>query len=343
MKEDKILRIMFFNRKKSKFVFSIESLFSDLENSVYKLTNKFRIYKRFNLFRSKGIILRFIDTLIASFSQKDINHVTGDTHYLTFFLDPKKTILTIHDCGILKNSNGIKYFLYYFLWFWIPEKKVTFITVISENTKLELLKYLGCNPDKIKVIYNPVSDSFKKAEKIFNKKCPRILHIGFTKNKNLINHINAIKDLNCNFVIIGKPSDAEIKIMNLYKIEFSIYNNLSKKEIVQKYIDSDIILFASLYEGFGMPIVEAQSVGRPVVTSYREPMIEIAGKEGASFVDPEDYKSIREGLLKVIYEDNFRNKLIKYGYENVKKFSLEKITKQYLDLYREIDIRNKKI
>ena len=200
------INVIFLSRKKSKFIFSIEMIFDSLEKNIYKITNDIKIYTRYNRFQSKGIFSRLLDTIIVKFLQKDINHITGDIHYLALFLDPKKTILTIHDCGILKKSKGLKFIIYYIFWYWIPEKRVSYITVISETIKKELLEYLKCEPSKIKVIHNSLTEGFKKKYISFDEKCPNILHIGFTKNKNLKNHIMAIRNLKCKLTIIGKPS-----------------------------------------------------------------------------------------------------------------------------------------
>jgi glycosyltransferase involved in cell wall biosynthesis len=97
----------------------------------------------------------------------------------------------------------------------------------------------------------------------------------------------------------------------------------------------DLLVFASTFEGFGLPIVEAQATGRPVVTSNIMSMPEVAG-DAACLVDPFNVSSIREGVLKVINDSDYRNALVKAGFENVKRFQPEQIARQYAELYHEL-------
>src|SRR5690606_13296776 len=97
----------------------------------------------------------------------------------------------------------------------------------------------------------------------------------------------------------------------------------------------DIILFPSIYEGFGLPITEGNKAGRVVITSNISPMKDIAG-DAACLVDPFDVLSIRNGLLKVMEDDVYRERLIKNGFENVKRFDAEFISDQYLAIYQKV-------
>ena len=99
------------------------------------------------------------------------------------------------------------------------------------------------------------------------------------------------------------------------------------------YQQSDIILFPSLYEGFGLPIIEGQKAGRPVITSNISPLSDIAGG-AAHLVNPLDHLSIRKGVQKVIDDNEYRESLCVAGLKNVKKYSSEKIAEAYLELYK---------
>jgi len=94
-------------------------------------------------------------------------------------------------------------------------------------------------------------------------------------------------------------------------------------------------LFASTYEGFGMPIIEAQAIGRPVITSNIGAMKEVA-LDTACLVDPYDVESIKNGIQKLIRDEAYRDLMIKKGLKNVERFSLETISNQYIALYKSI-------
>jgi glycosyltransferase involved in cell wall biosynthesis len=102
--------------------------------------------------------------------------------------------------------------------------------------------------------------------------------------------------------------------------------------MIQKYVECDIMTFVSTYEGFGMPILEAQSTGRVVITSNISSMPEVAGL-GAHLVDPMDVTSIRNGIVKLINNSTYRNELIANGYENIKRYNPDLIASMYEDIY----------
>jgi glycosyltransferase involved in cell wall biosynthesis len=141
--------------------------------------------------------------------------------------------------------------------------------------------------------------------------------------------------MQCRLKIIGDLDDQTTRQLKEAKISYESAVNLSEAEMYQAYCDADLVSFVSTYEGFGMPIVEAQWVERPVVTSNCSSMPEVAG-EGACLVDPFDVGSIREGIQRVIRDTAFRQHLVEQGRGNRERFSLEEIAKQYLSLYERL-------
>ena len=121
-------------------------------------------------------------------------------------------------------------------------------------------------------------------------------------------------------------------------IEYSNVFDLSNEDVVNEYKNCDIVNFPSLFEGFGMPIVEGQAVGRPVVTSNISPMNEVAGA-GAIRVDPTDVNAIKKAYLKVISDEDFRNNVINKGLENVQQYRLQTVAGRYIELYNEIAVK----
>lgn len=327
-----MIGVTYFFRRPHPSAYSIERLYQDVHSVI---PSDIKVLLSVNHYFSSGLFRRAYDAIRAYFYQNDINHVTGDVHYLTYFLDKKKTILTIHDCEMLNRSQGIKYFLLWFFWFWIPEKRVNWIVVVSEETKAQVYNHLRCNSEKIRVIHNPVSKAFKPMPKEFNEKTTRILQIGTKTNKNIERLTEALTGLDVELVIVGKLSAQYINLLEKYKIFYENLINLSDQELLEEYQRCDLLIFASTYEGFGMPIVEAQAVGRPVVTSNVSSMPEIGGK-AACYVDPFDVQSIRDGITKVIESREYRNELVELGWQNVERFQAEHIAEKYASLYREV-------
>jgi glycosyltransferase involved in cell wall biosynthesis len=135
--------------------------------------------------------------------------------------------------------------------------------------------------------------------------------------------------------IIGKLNESQVRELELSGIDYENKTNLSASQIITEYENCDIVGFASLYEGFGMPIIEAQRVGRPVVTSNCSSMPEVAGN-GACLVDPLDVSSIRAGIQRVIEDQAFRESLVTNGFKNARRFEPDVIARQYLELYRSV-------
>jgi glycosyltransferase involved in cell wall biosynthesis len=334
------MKIVFFHRAPSKIHFSIESLFEFIRTSLDN--SNFKPYIWTSLWPSQGIVSRLKMIFDARKNQGDINHITGDIHFIALGLKKKKTILTIHDLGILNNTKNFFYrWILKTFWITLPARRVTKITVVSEATKKDLLKIVNIPSSKIRVIGNFINKSFAPSKKKFNNISPGILHIGSAYNKNLDRLIESLNGLNCKLTIIGYPSKHQKKRLIELNINHEILANLSKTELIQQYQKTDILSFISLLEGFGLPILEAQATGRPVITSNISSMPEVAG-DAACYVNPYDVKSIRQGIQKVINDFQYRESLIKKGFENVKRFSLENVVKQYEKLYQEVYESSKK-
>ncbi|WP_394358021.1 glycosyltransferase family 4 protein [Methylococcus mesophilus] len=246
--------------------------------------------------------------------------------------------MTILDCVTLERMHGIKRQLLWLLWYWLPEKRCAAIVVISESTRQQVLQYLHCDPNKVRVIYCNISEEFKPGPRPFNVSRPRLLQIGTTANKNLVRLAAALDGVECELVIIGQLSSLQTEALRQHHVRYENWVGLSRDALVAQYQRCDMVVFASTYEGFGLPIVEANAVGRPVVTSKLWSMPEVAG-DAACLVDPFDVASIRAGICRVIDDAAYRERLVENGFENVNRFQIEAIAKQYADLYRSVHAR----
>ena len=326
------LSVVHFQRKPVDGNHSIERMYSDIRNHF---PSDIQSRLRINIYPSRGFLPRLIDSFFSIFDQGDINHITGDIHYLTFFLRKNKTILTILDCVSIERLTGFKRSLFIFLWYWLPVKCSARIVVISESTKNELQRYISCDSDKIKIIYCPLSETFKFHQKTFNKSKPRILQIGTFENKNLPRLFHALTGIPCTLSIIGKLSNHHIQMLKKLNIDFENYFNLSDEDLLYEYVKCDLLSFISLYEGFGLPIIEANAVGRPVVTSNIFSMPEVAGN-AALFVDPYNVEAMRAAFVELINNDRKREQLIENGLSNITRFNLKTISSMYVELYRDL-------
>ncbi len=329
------LKVVYFTRKQRHLGnFSLETYFEQVRQY---LPEEFIPAICILPFESNGLFRRIANSLYCIFKQGDINHITGDIHYVAAFLKKRKTILTIHDCGILHESSGLKNKIYKFFWFTIPILKCKYITANSNATKDDLIKLTNCDPHKIHVVYVCINDLFKKNRKAFSFSEPRILQLGTAFNKNIQRLILALKNIKCKLVIIGKLSAENKKLLDDNTIKYEIYDRpLSQKEVIDEYNKSDIVPLVSTLEGFGMPIIEANIIGRAVITSNITSMPEVAGN-AAHYVDPFSVEDIENGFLKVINDENYRNSLVEKGYINSGRFSPENIADQYAALYYKIE------
>lgn len=269
-------------------------------------------------------------------SKNGINHVTGDIHYTMIGLIGTKSVLTIHDLVLLHNTkNIIKRSIYKLFWFRIPCKLANRIICISETTKNELLKEQLAKKGNVDVIYNSLEHIFQYNHKVLNLKDPIILHIGTNWNKNLDKVIAALNGIKCRLTIIGKVDDRIKQELRENNTNYTILQDLSDEEVYRQYCDCDIVSFPSLFEGFGMPLIEGQSTGRPVLTSNINPLIEISGG-AAIFVDPSSIKSIRNGFLKILEGKVDVTKIISDGLKNSKKFAPENAYKKYVIVYESL-------
>lgn len=272
-------------------------------------------------------------------SKQRICHITGDVQYVACLMNPKHTILTIHDLVPLHNKKVPWYskWLCYWLWYYFPLRRLKRVTCISEATRQDLISFFPWAKNKVSVVTNPISPEFKFVPKDFNLNCPTILHVGTKTNKNLLRVIEALAGINCHLRVIGRISDEEKEALKRFHINFSNEEFVTDNQIVQEYEKCDIVSFPSLFEGFGMPIIEGQTTGRAVLTSDIEPMKTVAGKN-ACLVDPNSVDSIRRGFMRLINDHKYRKLVVHSGVENAQIYTPMSITNLYKQVYEKLCI-----
>lgn len=324
--------LILFYRKPVPHFFSIEKIFNAVSQSLPQGMDVKKVFLPQHTSSVKNILQNLS---FARRQRADVFHITGDVHYLAMALPKKKTILTIHDCVFLYHHSGFKKWFFHRLFLKWPVKHCSIITTISEQSKKDIVRFSGCAPDKVRVINNPLTSAIQYKPKTFNAAQPVLLFLGSTPNKNLARAIEAIKEMPCFLDVVGViPAEEEAKLKE-YGIAYRQSSQLSEQELAERYTACDIVLFPTLFEGFGLPIIEGQKAGRVVLTSNLSPMNEVAA-DAACLIDPYNVDSIKQGIAKLVQDEGYRETLVQRGFENIRRFELEAIAKQYYSLYQEI-------
>ncbi len=252
------------------------------------------------------------------------------THFNVPIFYRGKFIVTIHDLTLRHfptHKRSLKNFIFY------PFKKIAYLIVfrhaiknsekiiaISNYTKQEILKYYRVNPDKIKVIYEGAPEIFRHSmSKDRTSDVPYLLYVGNDyPHKNLERLKLAFEKLkrdglNCELVLITKFVSEE-ELDNLYK-------------------NASAFVFPSLSEGFGLPPLEAMARGVPVVSSNATCLPEVLG-DAVIYFDPLDVDDMAEKIKKALLDEDLRKDLIAKGFEQIKKYSWQKMAEETLNLYR---------
>jgi len=322
------MHVTYFFRKERSGFHSIENLFKTIIKHLPLVVEQ----KSVELPESQVTIYRLIRNLHAAYrSKRGICHITGDTQYIGAVLPSKRTVLTIHDVEILKRSKGLKKIFIKFFWFTIPGRRLKYFTTISQFSKSEILKYTNIPADNIYVIPNCVEVDVKPQAPVFEEK-PIILHVGTKENKNLVRLAEAISGLHVKLLILGKPTHQQKDSLKRFHIDYEYHFDLTYSDVLKMYCRCTFFAFVSTYEGFGLPILEAQSVGRAVLSSNVASIPEVAG-DSALLVDPFNVADIRRGVIELLENEGLRADLVKKGLQNIEKFKPDVIADQYVDLY----------
>ena len=301
-------------------------------------------------FGKVAALSRFLwNTFVYPFSASNCSLLLSTTSHGSFF--HRNQIITIHDLLSLRFDNISAHQRVYFrriLPLIISRSKG--VIAVSENTKNEIVRLLNCPEEKITVIHNGYDPVRFHAENLptgtmHDKYGVKnyILAVGPTyQHKNFERLLNAYASLDVTLrdkhplVIAGglEPYLSELKALTAKlgigdKVRFLGY--VPQEDMPPLYREATLFIFPSLYEGFGLPLLEAMASGCPVVSSHTSSMPEVCG-DAARYADPLDTEDIRKAMDEVLSSPGLRKELIEKGLRRCRLFTWEATAKSYRDL-----------
>ncbi len=263
-----------------------------------------------------------------------------------------KIVVTIHDLIFMRYPNLYSFFdrkIHYYK-FKYAANKADLVIAISEQTKTDIITYLNINPDKIKVIYQGCAPVFKEeitsefielTREKYNLPLNFVLNVGtIEKRKNVLSIIKAIKEIDTKLVVIGKKT-AYFTEINTYILGNNLQNkvifleNVELKELASIYRMASVFIYPSIFEGFGIPIIEALYSKTPVITSKGGCFSE-AGGENTVYIDPLNTEEIKGELEEILANSEKRELMKQKGFEFVQKFNDDIIAKNWIETYNEV-------
>lgn len=261
-----------------------------------------------------------------------------------------KKIVTIHDVYHLAHIKEISFIkrIYAKLLFFFIKNTCAKVITDSEFSKEEIIKYAKIFSGKIKVIHLGAEQSITSRNE---KKKNIILSVGNIKThknlKTLINAFKLIKDqISHQLVIVGEKEnlisyDKGIEFENNdHRIQFTGF--ISKEELIKYYQSCDVFVFPSLYEGFGLPPLEAMSYGSPVIVSNAASLPEVCG-DAAIYFNPQDADNLAAKILQLSRDNVLKNKMIILGKERIKHFGWNNTVENTQKIIEEVMNDNRQV
>lgn len=223
-------------------------------------------------------------------------------------------------------------------------KRASKIITVSNSAKEEIQNYFPSSIGKIEVIYHGLDPIYKQNKML--KKKNQILYVGsLNKRKNFVNVIKMFNMLNTDTTlkIVGNFSsnfDLDKQTQELIEKAKSDKNiifvqNITTTELIQTYNESKLFLYPSFYEGFGLPILEAMGCGTPVLCSNTTSMPEVGG-DAAIYVQPDEVEDMLHKTKKILSDELLQKDMIEKGLLQSQKFTLDKMTKKHLDIFKRL-------
>jgi glycosyltransferase involved in cell wall biosynthesis len=295
--------------------------------------------------KTEKIRSKFNSEVSRFFFNMNPPEIVHETYYYPKKLSPKKTkiVITIHDMIHEKFSQYLHPKDKASLFKKEAAKRADHIICVSNNTKKDLIEILDIPSQKISTIYHGYSLKFDIDNQLSVKKdSPYILYVGARrKYKNfhrLIQAYGTSSQLRNDFKLVcfggGSLSTEELSLINELGLPEGKVLNVSGNDatLVNFYRGASVFVYPSLYEGFGIPLLESMSLQCPVACSNTSSMPEVAGN-AAEFFDPYEIESITYALERVLYSSERAENLVKLGTERIKHFSWQACAEQTRQVY----------
>lgn len=280
----------------------------------------------------------------------DIFHGLSGEIPLSWRKKPIKKIVTIHDLIFVRYPQFYSYFdrKIHFWKFKNSAEKADMVIAISEQTKQDIIKFLKIDERKIEVVYQGCHSVFKLSYSEEQKQSVRekyklperfLLNVGTVEErKNLFSVVKAIENTGIPLVVIGKKTKYFHKIQryiqkNSMESQVQFLENVNLEELAMIYQLADIFIYPSLFEGFGIPIIEALYSKTPVITSNISCLPE-AGGENSLYVNPLETQDIKSKILHLWDNHEERKRRAEKSFEFVQNFNDEEIAKNLLRVYQ---------
>ncbi len=260
-----------------------------------------------------------------------------------------KTVVTVHDLIFLRYPQFYTVFDRYIhkIKAQYAVKNADIVVAVSEQTKYDIIEFFGIKPNKIEVIYQGCQDVFKHTFSAEEKKSVLqkfhlpdhfILNVGtIEERKNILVGVKAIHNMDTHLVIVGSETSYTRKVKdyiadnNLGSKVFFL-KGVSNEELAILYQSAQLFIYPSLFEGFGIPIIEALFSRTPVVTSKGGCFGE-AGGPSSLYVDATNIDEVKQAIKTVIGDDALRSKMVEDGYRYAQRFTPEYIGKSFMSIY----------
>ncbi len=296
----------------------------------------------------------------------DLYHIVdhANAHWIRD-LPPERTVVTCHDLLLYKCAIGeIPYppmrpwiAASFFRWSTQHLPRAAAVICVSENTRNDVLQFLGCQLSRVHVVHHGIDEVFRPIPLSENKRGAErkrlglswpitILHVGassFYKNVEALLKALALLPRDwqdrVHLVKAGDPFlPSHLRLIRRHRLEDRVHSlsTVTAETLVLLYNLSDILVYPSLHEGFGWPPLEAMACGLPVVCSDRGALAETAG-DAACFINPEDPVDILRGILRVLEDTPYRNELIRRGLQRAACFRWEDAIQKTVAVYRSVN------